>query len=118
MGMFGNLAMNYDFTFKRWEMHGKRNCARLEFSGVVTSTPDTKPSPTGMTINDLHGSFSGTSWFDPEIGKTIDTTMNQDISMTIRLPMSQLGIRGAAGQMQTLTNQVTQVQTIKLSSVK
>ena len=71
-----------------------------------------------MTINILGGDSSGTSWFDPEIGKTIDTTMNQDINMTIRLPASQLGIPGGAGQMQTLTNQVTQVQTIKMSSVK
>jgi len=118
VGMMGNLRLNYDFTFKSWEMHGKRNCARLEFSGTITSTPATNASPTGMTINILGGDSSGTSWFDPEIGKTIDTTMNQDINMTIRLPASQLGIPGGAGQMQTLTNQVIQVQTIKLSSVK
>ena len=118
MGMIGNLQLNYEFTFKSWEMHGKRNCARLEFSGTIKSAPDTNASPTGMTINILGGDSSGTSWFDPEIGKTIDTTMNQDINMTIRLPASQLGLPGGAGQMQTLTNQVTQVQSIKLSSVK
>jgi hypothetical protein len=118
VGMMGNLQLNYDFTFKSWEMHGKRNCARLEFSGLITSTPNTNASPTGMTINILGGDSSGTSWFDPEIGKTIDTTMNQDINMTIRLPASQLGIRGAAGQMQTLTNQITEVENIKMSSVK
>ena len=118
VGMMGNLQLHYDFTFKSWEMHGKRNCARLEFSGNITSTPNTNASTTGMTINILGGDSSGTSWFDPEIGKTIDTTMNQDINMTIRLPASQLGIPGSAGQMQTLSNQVTQVQTIKMSSVK
>ena len=118
VGMMGNLVLNYDFTFKSWEMHGKRNCARLEFSGTIKSTPDTNANPTGMTINIFGGDSSGTSWFDPEIGKTIDTTTNQDINMTIRLPASQLGMRGAPGQMQTLTNQVTQVQNIKMSSVK
>lgn len=118
MGMIGNLVLNYDFTFKSWEMHGKRNCARLEFSGTIKSTPDTNASPTGMSINILGGDSSGISWFDPEIGKTIDTTMNQDLNMVIRLPMNQLGTRGGAGQMQTLTNQMTQFQNIKLSSVK
>jgi hypothetical protein len=118
VGMMGNLVLNYDFTLKSWEMHGKRNCARLEFSGTIKSTPDTNASPTGMSFNILGGDFSGISWFDPEIGMTIDTTMNQDINMVIRLPMNPGGNRGGAGQMQNLTNQMTQVQNIKLSSVK
>jgi hypothetical protein len=113
VGMIGNLQLNYNFTFKSWEMHGKRNCARLEFSGNITSTPNTNASPTGMTINILGGDSSGTSWFDPEIGKTIDTTTNQDINMTIRLPASQLGIPGGAGQMQTLTNHQTVIGQMK-----
>jgi len=118
LGMIGNLVLNYDFTFKSWEMHGKRNCARLEFTGTITSTPDTNASPTGMSINILGGDSSGTSWFDPEIGKTIDTTMNQDMEIAIRVPMNQLGNRGGAGQMQNLTNQMTEFQNIKLLSVK
>jgi len=118
LGMIGNLVLNYDFTFKSWEMHGKRNCARLEFTGIIKSTPNTNASPTGMTINILGGDSSGTSWFDPEIGKTIDTSMNQDMEIAIRVPMNQLGNRGGAGQMQNLTNQMTEFQNIKLSSVK
>jgi len=118
MGMLGTLVLNYDFTLKSWEMHGKRNCARLEFTGTIKSTPDTNASPTGMSLNILGGDSSGISWFDPEIGKTIDTIVNQDINMVIRMPMNPGGNRGGAGQMQILTNQMTQVQNIKLSSVK
>ena len=68
-------------------------------------------NPTGVTITILDGSSSGVTWFDPEIGKTIDTTMNQDITMVIRVPMNQLGNRGRAGQMQNLTNQITRSRT-------
>ena len=118
IGMMGNLVLNYDFDFKSWEMHGNRNCARLEFSGTIKSTPDTNASPAGMSINILGGDFSGISWFDPEIGQTIDTTMNQDMNIVIHLPMNPRGNRGGAGQMQNLTNQTTQVQNIKLLSVK
>jgi hypothetical protein len=118
LGMMGNLELNFDFTFTSWEMHGKRNCARLEFTGTIKSTPDTNASPTGMSINILGGDSSGISWFDPEIGKTIDTTMNQDLDIAIRVPMNQLGNRRGAGQMQNLTNQITQFQNIKLLSVK
>ena len=35
MGMMGTFVLNYDFNFKSWEMHGKRNCARLEFEGTI-----------------------------------------------------------------------------------
>ena len=118
VGMMGNLLLNYDFTLKSWEMHGKRNCARLEFSGTIKSTPDTNASPTGMSFNILGGNSSGISWFDPEIGMTIDTTLNQDITMLMRLPINTGGNRGGAGQMQTLTNQMTQVEHVTLSSVK
>ena len=118
VGMMGNLVLNYDFTLKSWEMHGKRNCARLEFSGTIKSTPDTNASPTGMSFNILGGNSSGISWFDPEIGMTIDTTLNQDITMLMRVPMNTGGNRGGAGQMQTLTNQMTQVEHVTLSSVK
>jgi len=118
LGMMGNLELNFDFTFTSWEMHGKRNCARLEFTGTIKSTPDTNASPTGMSINILGGDSSGISWFDPDIGMTIDTTMNQNMNMVISLPMNQRGNGGGAGKMQNLTNQITQIQNIKLSSVK
>ena len=119
VGTMSTFVSDYDFTLKSWEMHGKRNCARLEFSGLVKSLPNnTNANPTGVTITILDGSSSGVTWFDPEIGKTIDTTMNQDITMVIRVPLNLGGNRGGAGQMQNLTNQATQVVTIKLSSVK
>ena len=118
LGMMGTLMLNYDFTLKSWEMHGKRNCARLEFAGTIKSMPDTNASPTGMTMNITDGNSSGISWFDPELGITIDTTMNQDMNMVMKLPMNPRGNRGAAGQMQSITNQMNQVMTIKLISVK
>ena len=118
VGTMGTLVVDYDFTLKNWEMHGKRNCARLEFTGIIKSIPDTNAAPTGMSINILDGNSSGVAWFDPELGKTIDTTMNQDLNMVIRVPMNPGGNRAAAGQVQSITNQMTQILNIKLSSVK
>jgi hypothetical protein len=66
----------------------------------------------------LNGNSSGVSWFDPELGITIDTTMNQDMKMVMNMPMNPRGNPGAAGRMQTITNQMNQVMTIKLVSVK
>ena len=118
MGVVGNMVMNYDFTFKSWEMHGKRNCARLEFVGTIKSIPDTNAKPTAMSLSIPAGNSSGVSWFDPELGIAIDTIANHDMSMVMNLPMNPRGNSVTAGQMQSITNQMNQAVTIKLMSVK
>jgi hypothetical protein len=114
MGELGTMEMNYNFTFQSWEQHGKRNCARLEFQGTVKTKPDQNSKPAGMTMNIQDGTSSGIAWFDPELGIVIETTINQDIKMTMTMPMNQ---RGKAIN-QTMTNIMSQAITVKLDSVK
>ena len=118
MGALGNMELDFDCTFQKWEMHGKRNCARIEFQGTLKSTPGTNANPAGMTMTILDGSSSGVSWFDPELGITIDNTMDQDIKMVMNVPVNPRGKAGAGGRMQSITNQMNQVMKIKLVSVK
>jgi hypothetical protein len=117
MGGIGTMGLDYKFTFQSWEKHGLRECARLEFEGTIKNKPDLdqKANPSGMSIGNLDGTTSGTSWFDPELGIIIDTTMNQDISMVMNMSMPG---KGGAGSKQSITNQMNQVMSIKLSSVK
>jgi hypothetical protein len=118
MGPLGTMVMDFEGTFQSWEMHGKRNCARIEFQGTIKSTPGANANPTGLSMTITDGDFSGVSWFDPELGITIETTMNQDIKMVMNMPMNPRGNAGAAGRMQTIANQMNQIITIKLVSVK
>jgi hypothetical protein len=118
MGPLGTMTMDFNSTFQNWEMHGERNCARLEFQGTIKSTPGTNANPTAMSMTISEGDFTGVSWFDPELGITIDTTMNEDIKMVMNIPTNPRGKAGAAGRMQTITNQMNQIITIKLVSVK
>jgi len=85
LGMLGTMVMNYDFTFERWEMHGKRECARVEFQGTIQSKPGSGANPGGMVMSVQDGATSGIFWFDPELGITIDTTMNQNLTMDMQL---------------------------------
>lgn len=120
LGMMGTLIMNFDFTFKNWEMHGKRNCARLEFQGTIQSKPDSEAKSPGFSMSIQDGAISGISWFDPELGITIDTTMNQNFTVIMQIPQNP-GARPKAGarmQTQSITNQMEQAMTIKLVSVK
>jgi Family of unknown function (DUF6263) len=117
MSNMGILELDYTFTFASWEMHGKRNCARFEFQGTITTKPDPTAKPGGMSISILNGDTSGISWFDPELGKSIETIMNQDMKMVIKVPNPRAK-PGTPGQMQSITNQMNQAITIKLVSVK
>jgi hypothetical protein len=114
MGGLGTMEMNYNFTFQNWERHGKRTCARLEFQGTVKTKPDQNSKPAGMTMTIQDGNVSGVSWFDPELGTTIETTLNQDIKMTMTINMNQHG----KAITQTMTNVMNQTISMKLDSVK
>lgn len=111
MGMMGTMVMAYDFTFASWEMHGKRNCARLEFQGSVNLKPDANAGKSGFSMTIQDGTASGIAWFDPELGITIDTTMNQNFTMLMQVPNGR-------GKMQSITNTMDQAMNIKLVSVK
>lgn len=112
MGGIGTLALDFTYTMKAWEMHGQRNCARLDFDGTIKSKPGTDgTSP--VSISGMDGTLSGTSWFDPALGMIIDTTMNQDLTMTMNLPKG-----GGAASSGGMKMQMNQVMTIKMASVK
>jgi hypothetical protein len=117
MGDLGARATDYDFTFQSWEQRGKRTCARLEFQGTVKNKSTQNPAPNGMTIAIQDGTISGVSWFDPELGMVIETTLNQDMKMTMTIPMNGRAAAGA-GRMLTMTNIMSQAITMKLDSVK
>lgn len=119
MGPIGTLEMNYTVTFQNWEQRGKRTCARLEFEGTLKSKPDSSPKTGGMTMSISGGNVSGVSWFDPELGTSIETTVNQDMkmNMTMTMPANQRG-NAAAGKTQTFTTLMKEVVNIKLESVK
>jgi len=117
MGTLGEMILKYDFTFVRWEMHGKRNCARLEFQGTIETKQAATGQKTPFTMTLQNGTTSGISWFDPELGITIDTTMYQDFGMIIQVPLP--AHKGAtAPKMQSITNEMKQTMTVKLVTVK
>ena len=116
----GTLLLDFNFTLERWEQHGKRNCARMEFQGSVKTKAGTadKPNAMGMTIAIQDGTISGVSWFDPELGITIDSQMHQimTLNLTFKDPRARAGT--PATKTQNMSSQLTQDINIKLDSVK
>ena len=118
MGAMGTFELDYTFTFERWETHGKRNCARLEFQGTMKTKSGSAATAPGLTMNIRNGSTSGVSWFDPELGIIIESQMNQDMTINMTIPQNPRAKSGAAAQPQHLTTQMSQAINIKLDSVK
>jgi hypothetical protein len=118
LGDFSIMTLDYAVTFQSWEMRGKRNCARLEFQGSIKTKPGQNPGQLGVAITIPDSNSAGVSWFDPELGIIIETTVNQDMTMVTSLPMNLRGNQGAASRMQTITNQMSQVFTTKLDSLQ
>ena len=114
MGDLGTMVMDYTYTLAGWEKHGQRTCARLEFQGTVKTKRDAASAPTGLATSVRDGNSSGVSWFDPELGMVIDTTLNQDMNVTMNVPITMRGKRST----QTITALMKQAITIKLESVK
>jgi Family of unknown function (DUF6263) len=79
MGAMGEMAMNLKCTFKGWEQHDGRKCARIAYTGDVTSKPGAADAP--MKVDIQSGKIGGEAWFDPELGMTVDSSIDQDMTM-------------------------------------
>lgn len=114
----GVVCVDDNFTLQSWEQHGGSNCARLEFKGTITNKPETRADPARMRVDIIDGRSSGVSWFDPELGLMLETTVKHDMSMAITMPVNPEGSADAASRVRKLTEQLNQTIDAKLISVK
>ena len=114
----GAICVDDNLTLQSWEKHGGRNCARLEFKGTITNKHETSADPARMSVDIIEGRSSGVSWFDPELGLTLETTVKHEMSMVITMPVNPEGSADAATRVRKLTEQINQTINAKLISVK
>jgi len=79
------VVSDFKVAFRNWERHGKRNCARLEHQGTLKRMPrpDAEPGATWprRIMAETGNTSSGVSWFDPELGMTIETVTRNEITL-------------------------------------
>jgi hypothetical protein len=68
--LIGILTVSMKFTFKNWEQHGDRRCARVVGTGTVSSKSVSTAS--GAMVKIEKGTISEEFWFDPEPGMIVD----------------------------------------------
>jgi serine/threonine protein kinase len=99
----GIEVTDYKVTFKNWEAHGGHNCVRLEFRGVMKVKPDPNSPRDETAFHSQDGVSTGVCWFDPELGRPVETDVKNDNTL----------VKNPPGQTQPITTQMHQVETIK-----
>ena len=119
---FGGMILDLTYTLKGWEQREKRKCAAIDFTGTMATGASTNTAQSAMSMKMESGKISGRTWFDPELGATVETALDQDLVMhiTVPVPRPRTTNNPAAAQLpmtQTITNNTKQKVVIKLIEV-
>ncbi len=79
--MAGKLSVNLTNTLRGWQEHDGVKCARVEFTGTVTSTGGGN-APGGGRITITDGQVSGHYWYDPAIGLSREMMLKQTYTVS------------------------------------
>jgi hypothetical protein len=99
----GVVASDMEYTFKSWEQHHDRKCMRIAVAGSISAKPGAPAQNGSPQIT--KGEFTGDAWFDPELGRVVDASYDQNITM------------GILNRGQTMTLQLTETIHFSLVSV-
>jgi hypothetical protein len=83
MGGVGVLILNLTYTFKNWETHEGRMCARLEYTGDISAQPAPGANPV-LTVENAQ--LSGKTWFAPDPAAVVDNVSEQSMTINLSTP--------------------------------
>lgn len=86
LGPLGRVLLDMAYTFQGWETRDGQACAAVNVTGTARSAPadEGAPSPFGrMSVEG--GRIRGTYWFNPEAGRMVETSLQQELTMGIEL---------------------------------
>jgi serine/threonine protein kinase len=112
------FVRNFVVTFKAWEHHGQRLCARLEFQGTEKTKIEHGSTAARLAVPSTAGTYSGLAWFDPELGRVLEVVSTRDFKVTSDKFVNPFANPAAAGPLQSATDVHHQVITEKLVSME
>ena len=119
MPSFGTMIIDVNYTLKGWEDHNKRKCAAIDFVGTLTAKGETNGTQQAqaMSMKIDSGKIAGRTWFDPDLGTTVESAFDQDLLILINMPRGRPSKDGSPPAMQAITNNTKQKVVIKLVDV-
>jgi len=114
----GKLAVNTTNTFRGWQEHDGRKCARVDFTGSMNSSEGTNDAamPMQMTLQD--GSISGRYWFSPELGASVETSVDQSYLVNVSGQLGRNPNAAEADASASFSMPIRQHVSVKLLEVK
>jgi hypothetical protein len=79
-GMAGKIAVSVTNTLRGWQERDGTKCARVEFTGTVSSAGNAEATPGRISISD--GQVTGHYWYDPAIGLNRELEMKQSFNVS------------------------------------
>jgi len=107
-GLVGNLLLETENTFKGWQTHDGRRCARLEFAGTMKAAGTNSLLGALGQLNIENGKIQGTTWVDASLNLPVDTVLDENMDFKITLALGG-GNRGTNAPAQPLAG-VTRLQ--------
>ncbi|MGA3285202.1 MAG: DUF6263 family protein [Verrucomicrobiota bacterium] len=77
----GILNVDLKCTFKNWEQHADRKCARIQCTGTFSSRA--AANAPNLPVKIEKGTLSGEVWFDPELGMIAEIAFDEDMILKI-----------------------------------
>ena len=114
--MIGQMTVTTTNTLRGWQEHDGKKCARVEFTGGMTSSGQGGTLPFGGRLAVENGTVSGRYWYAQEIGLPIAAIIDQ--SYTIAVSGMGGGRNPNANIPQDISAPVRQTVSIKLLDVK
>ena len=113
--VLGALVVTTTNTLRGWQERDGRKCARVDFTGTMSSKAGEAATPMGVQMQIESGNIAGQYWFAPEVGLATDTEVDQNYK--IRMAGVPQAGRNADNTFKDMNVSVQQHVTVKLLEV-
>ncbi|RME96031.1 MAG: hypothetical protein D6766_01715 [Verrucomicrobia bacterium] len=91
-GPVGTIKVQMQHTFDGWETRGGIRCARITYTGTITSGAAEAAGNSALSFDIQGGRLRGTNWFDPELGQVREGTSDVYMKLNITAGAQQMSI--------------------------
>jgi hypothetical protein len=116
-GPMGKIKVNSTFILKGMEDRDKYKCAVMDVLGTFKGTGGAEPAGPMGQMNIEQGKMQGTSWFDPELGALVESSVDQSMRIKGEMPGAPGG-NASAPQFTSDISQTVSMKLVELSTAK
>ena len=123
-GSGGASVVNATYTFKGWQEHDRKKCARIDISSALGAKPSNAPARQGTSSPLKDSKLSGQCWVDLALEFPVETVLDQSYTVNTVVAQPRPGTNAPAQNQpgtnaapQTVSSPVRQNLSIKLLEV-